>query len=132
MVVGYLPEREKRSDEQQAGHRQHGGCLLHAAGGHGPQPAGLRLGTSALLEAAALGPQVAQAGLPVGHQQGERATWLLISVFRAVLELLLQMKICIDLLGKGLNERVIGRVKQQLCLLSYFDVNYPARLFCFA
>lgn len=71
MAVRNLPEREKRSDEQQTGHRQHGGRLLHAVSGHGPQSAGLCLGTPAVLEATTLGSQVPQTGLPVGHQQGE-------------------------------------------------------------
>lgn len=60
VAVGNLPEREERGDEQQAGHRQHGGRLLHAAGGDGPQPAGVRLGTPALLETTTLPPQVVQ------------------------------------------------------------------------
>ena len=76
MAIGHLPEREERGDEQQAGHRQHGGRLLHAAGGHGPQPAGVRLGTPALLEAETLPPQVSQAGLPVGHQPGETSQYV--------------------------------------------------------
>lgn len=58
-------------DEQQAGHRQHGRCLLHAAGGHGPQPPGICLGASGVLETTALCEAIWWDGLPPGSQQGE-------------------------------------------------------------
>ncbi|KAJ8354915.1 hypothetical protein SKAU_G00224820 [Synaphobranchus kaupii] len=46
------------------------GGVLHAAGSHGPEPAGLRLGAPGLLEAQALHGPLGQAGLPPGLQQG--------------------------------------------------------------
>ena len=64
----HLSQREEGGDEHQAGHRQHGRGVLHAAGGHGAQPVGLLLGAPALLEAAALGARLGPPRLPSGHQ----------------------------------------------------------------
>lgn len=71
LADGHLPKRKEGGHEQQAGHRQHGWSLLHAARRHGPEPAGFCLGTSALLEASTLSSQVRPTGLPPGYQQGK-------------------------------------------------------------
>lgn len=73
MAHGHLPQREERGDEQSAGHRQHGGRVLHAGGRHGPEPHHFHLGAPLLLEAALLfhGRVLRSAGAALLHQQGQ-------------------------------------------------------------